>query len=279
MAVYAIGDIQGCYDLLRRLLDQIAFDPAVDRLWFVGDLVNRGGQSLEVLRYIHSLGDCATVVLGNHDLHLIAEQFKPAERRQKNPELRAVLEAEDGPMLLEWLRLRPLMHHDPDLNFAMVHAGIDPRWTLSTAMNSARLVEAALAKEEPGQLLTRMYGNRPRAWDRKLKGGIKLRTVINVFTRMRYCNSRGEIAFEAKGTPGTQPEGYYPWFEVPGHKPRDFRVVCGHWSTLGRFAGLGVYAIDTGAVWGGALTALRLDLPEPQFIAIPSDRPRVRGAD
>lgn len=279
MAVYAIGDVQGCYDVLQRLLEKIAFDPAADRLWFAGDLVNRGGQSLEVLRLVHGLGDLATVVLGNHDLHLVAEQYKPEARRQKNPELKAVLEAADGEILLRWLRTRPLLHHDPDLNFVMVHAGIDPRWTLSTAKQCAVLVQKALSEDKPGPLLMQMYGNRPKAYERRLKGTMKLRTIINVYTRMRYCNARGEIAFSEKGAPGSQPVGWYPWFEVPGHKKRDFRIVCGHWSALGRFAGLGVYGIDTGAVWGGQLTALRLDGEEPTFITVNSGRPLVSGRD
>lgn len=275
MATFAIGDVQGCYGDLMRLIERIQFDPARDQLWFCGDLVNRGGQSLEVLRFIHGLGERATVVLGNHDLHLIAEGCKPAERQQKrNTELQAVLSAEDGPQLIHWLRHRKLLHYDEHLNFVMVHAGLAFQWTLGGAQAQARAVERALQGNQPEQFLERMYGNKPRAWNAQLKGLMRLRAAVNVLTRMRYCNVRGEIAFEAKGAPGTQPAGYYPWFEVPGHKPRKYRVVCGHWSGLGRFQGMGVYGIDTGCVWGGALTALRLDCEEPEFIAVKSSRPR-----
>lgn len=275
MATFAIGDVQGCYDELRRLIDRIQFDPARDQLWFAGDLVNRGGKSLEVLRYIKALGDRAIVVLGNHDLHLVAESVKPVEKQQRrNAELQAVLSAEDGPELLEWLRHRQLMHYDEGLNFLLVHAGLAPQWTLNGAIAQARAVERALRGNDPRQFLERMYGNKPKAWTRELKGLLRLRAAVNVMTRMRYCNVRGEIAFESKGAPGTQAPGYYPWFEVPGHKPRRFRVVCGHWSGLGRFQGMGVYGIDTGCVWGGSLTALRLDGEEPEFIAVPSGRPK-----
>jgi bis(5'-nucleosyl)-tetraphosphatase (symmetrical) len=274
MATYAIGDVQGCLEPLQRLLDVLRFDPARDRLWFVGDLVNRGGESLGVLRLVHSLRDCAVVVLGNHDLHLLAERIKKPERRQRSAELRAVLEAPDADILLDWLRAQPLLHHDPALDFAMVHAGIAPQWSLATAKQQAQIVERALRAPDYADTLLRMYGNKPRAWNRELKGLARLRACINVFTRMRYCDPRGAIEFDAKGPPGTQPAGYYPWFEVPGHKARETRFVCGHWSALGRFAGLGVYGIDTGCVWGGPLTALRLDGPEPQFIAVPSNRPK-----
>jgi bis(5'-nucleosyl)-tetraphosphatase (symmetrical) len=258
MATYAIGDVQGCHDALVRLLDKIRFDPAVDRLWFCGDLVNRGGQSLETLRLIHSLRIHSTLVLGNHDLSLPAiAQRRDDEKQRVNPDLRRVLFAEDAPELLDWLRKQKLMHVDRDLGFAMVHAGLAPRWSIKVAEARAHEVEARLHGEGYRKMLKAMYGDKP-TWTPKLQGVDRDRAIINVFTRLRYCSPNGRIAFEEKGRPGTQKPGLYPWFSVPGHAPRELPIVCGHWSTLGLFMGLGIYGIDTGAVWGGQLTALEL---------------------
>jgi bis(5'-nucleosyl)-tetraphosphatase (symmetrical) len=258
MATYAIGDVQGCYDALQRLLEAIRFDPASDHLWFCGDLVNRGGQSLETLRLVRSLEIHSVVVLGNHDLSLLSiAQRKRAEQERVNEDLRRVLFAEDGPELLDWLRHRPLLHVDRALGWLLVHAGLAPKWTVKIAENRAREVERALQGKQFPKLLRQMYGDRP-SWSPKLKGAERYRAIINVFTRMRYCTPQGRIAFDYKGRPGTQRAGLYPWFEVPGHAERELRIVCGHWSTLGLFRGLGVHAIDTGAVWGGKLTALEL---------------------
>ncbi len=278
MAVYAIGDVQGCHPELQRLLDKLRFDPAADKLWFCGDLVNRGGQSLEVLRLVHQLRDACVVVLGNHDLSLLAiAEREPPERLRTNADLRRVLEADDAPELLEWLRHRPLLHHDQALGFTLVHAGLAPSWTLKRALHIAREVERALRGRGHHALLLHLFGNRPARWSEKLRGHDRLRAAINIFTRMRYCDTRGRIDFEAKGPPGTQRPGLYPWFEVPGMKRRDTRIVCGHWSALGRFCGLGIHALDTGCVWGGQLTALRLDGEEPSFISVaaePHRKPR-----
>jgi len=258
MATYAIGDVQGCHDALARLLDKLRFDPAADRLWFCGDLVNRGGQSLETLRLIHSLRIHCTIVLGNHDLSLLAiGQRREEEQQRVNPDLRRVLFAPDAPMLLEWLRLQKLLHVDRELGFAMVHAGLAPKWTLKIAEARAHEVETRLHGDGHRKMLKSMYGDKP-AWTPKLQGVDRDRAIINVFTRLRYCSPAGRIAFEEKGRPGTQKPGLYPWFSVPGHAPRELPIVCGHWSTLGLFMGLGVYGIDTGAVWGGQLTALEL---------------------
>lgn len=278
MAVYAIGDVQGCYDELVQLLEKIRFDSARDTLWFCGDLVNRGGQSLAVLRQVQSFGKNAICVLGNHDLSLlaIAERAEAAQAKS-NPELREVLFAPDRDSLLNWLRTRPLLHVDRTLNFAMVHAGFAPGWTLDRAERAAREVEARLGSDGAKRLLLAMFGNKPDVWSPKLRGIERLRATINVMTRLRYCDVRGRIAYDEKGEPGTQKPGLYPWFEVPGRKRPEMRIVCGHWSTLGRFQGMGVYAIDGGCVWGGELIALRLDGDEPQFISIKSKRPRVTG--
>lgn len=269
MAVYAIGDVQGCYDRLLALVEKLEFDPQKDTIWFVGDMLNRGGQSLETLRYIKSLGDSAVAVLGNHDLHVLAQEIKPLNQRQRNPDLARILDAEDARELLDWLRHRALLHHDRKLNFVAVHAGIAPQWNLEQAKARARQVESELRGPNWKEIIARMYGNEPRAFSRKLKGIRRTRSIINIFTRMRFCDTRGSINFDAKGVPGTQPPGYYPWFEVPGSKPRDFRMVTGHWSALGRFHGMGLWGVDTGCIWGGKLTALRLDVEEPEFISVP----------
>jgi bis(5'-nucleosyl)-tetraphosphatase (symmetrical) len=278
MATYAIGDIQGCYDELARLLEKIRFDSSRDTLWFCGDLVNRGGQSLAVLRQVRSFGKSAIVVLGNHDLSLLAiAERDEADQAKVNPELREVLFAPDRNDLLDWLRGSPLVHVDRQLNFMLVHAGLAPRWNVERAERAAREVEQRLRGEGARRLLKSMFGNKPDLWTPRLQGTDRLRATINVLTRMRYCDVRGRIAYHEKGPPGTQKPGLYPWFEVPGMSPREIRVVCGHWSTLGRFAGLGVYAIDGGAVWGGELIALRLDEEEPQFITIRSTRTKPPG--
>ncbi len=219
MATYAIGDIQGCYDELQQLLEKIRFDPARDTLWFCGDLVNRGGQSLAVLRLVHSFGERAITVLGNHDLSLLAvAERDEADQGKVNQELREVLFAPDRDLLLDWLRARPLLHIDRDLNFMLVHAGLAPRWTIEGAERAAREVEQRLRSEHSRRLLKAMFGNKPDLWSPRLQGIERLRASINVLTRMRYCDARGRIAYNEKGAPGTQKPGLYPWFEVPGQK-------------------------------------------------------------
>ena len=271
MTTWAIGDLQGCYDPLQRLLEKIRFDPTTDRLWFCGDLVNRGGQSLETLRLVHSLSIHSTVVLGNHDLSLLSiAERREADQRKVNADLQAVLFAPDRDVLIGWLRAQNLMHVDRTIGWAMLHAGLMPKWTIPIAEARAREVEARLHAPDYDRLLRNMYGDRP-AWSPKLKGMDRDRAIINVFTRLRYCTPRGRIAFDAKGSPGSQPPGLYPWFSVPGMVKRDLRIVCGHWSTLGLMIGHGVHAIDTGCVWGGPLTALELVPPgeAPRLVQVP----------
>jgi len=273
MATYAIGDIQGCYDELCRLLEKITYDQARDKLWFCGDLVNRGGQSLAVLRLVHSLGEQAIVTLGNHDLGLLSiAQRPPAEVEKINAELREVILAPDGEKLLDWLRNQSLLHFDPDLNFLMVHASLHPSWTLEQAQLCAREIETQLRGNHYRRLLRQIFGNKPAGWSAKFYGILRLRAQINIFTRARYYDVRGQMSFYEKGPPGSQKPGLYPWFEVPGGMKRPVRMVFGHWSSLGRFQWNGMYGIDTGCVWGGALTALRLDGEEPEFISIESSR-------
>ena len=269
MSVWAIGDLQGCYEVTQRLLEKIRFDPAVDKLWFCGDLVNRGGQSLETLRLVHSLREHSVVVLGNHDLSLLAiGERREDEQRKVNPDLQRIVLAEDRDVLLEWLRTQKLVHVDRSLGWMMVHAALAPQWTTQMAERFAREIEERLHGDQFRRLLKNMYGDKP-AWHPKLAGIDRHRAIINVFTRMRYCTPRGRISFEDKGAPGTQPVGLYPWYEVPGRVERDLKIVCGHWSTLGLFIGHGVHAIDTGAVWGGKLTALQLDTDELRLVQVP----------
>ena len=269
MAVWAIGDLQGCYGPTQRLLEKIRFDPAQDRLWFCGDLVNRGGESLETLRLVHSLREHCEVVLGNHDLSLLAiSERSPDDQRKVNPDLQRVLFAEDREALIEWLRHRPLVHSDRELGWMMIHAGLAPKWTTTHAEKHAREVEYRLRGDGRRKLLRNMYGDYP-PWSPALRGVERERAIINIFTRLRYCSPRGRIAFDEKGAPGTQAPGLYPWYEVPGRVERDLKIVCGHWSTLGLFIGHGVHAIDTGAVWGGKLTALQLDAEDLRIVQVP----------
>lgn len=280
MAVWAIGDVQGCDEELKELLDAIGFDPKRDRLWFCGDLVNRGGRSLEVLRRVRALGDRATVVLGNHDLSLLAVACA-GRRGRIREEFARILAADDADELITWLRTRKLAHHDAKLGWLMVHAGLDPRWSVEKTLALAGEVEAALAGPRHSELLRRMFGDKPASFQDSLKGISRLRAIINVLTRLRYCDERGRIDFKSKGPPGTQKSGFHPWFSVPGMKQRRVKIVCGHWSTLGLFIACGVYGIDTGCVWGGRLTALRLDdpAPLPAIISVPARPGRCAGGD
>jgi bis(5'-nucleosyl)-tetraphosphatase (symmetrical) len=269
MSVWAIGDLQGCYDATQRLLERIRFDPARDTLWFCGDLVNRGGQSLETLRLVHSLRERSIVVLGNHDLSLLAIGARsPDEQRKVNPDLQRVVLADDRDVLLDWLRMQKLAHVDRGLGWMMVHAGLAPQWTIEATEGYAAEVEKQLRGDGYRKLLKNMYGDKPN-WGPQLRGHDRWRAIINVLTRMRYCTPRGRLSIEEKGGPGTQPVGLYPWYEVPGRVQRDLSIVCGHWSTLGLMIGHGVYAIDTGAVWGGKLTALQLDTDELRIVQVP----------
>ncbi|NEV62051.1 symmetrical bis(5'-nucleosyl)-tetraphosphatase [Thiorhodococcus minor] len=258
MPSYAIGDIQGCHTELRRLLDQLAFDPKRDRLWLVGDLVNRGPHSLEVLRLVRDLGDAATVVLGNHDLHLLAVAAGNNKHAKKST-LEAVLEAPDRDELLDWLRHRPVLHHDDTLALTMIHAGLPPQWDLAQARECARELESALRGADYRAFLQEMYGNQPSLWSPHLRGVERLRFITNCLTRLRYCEQDGSLALKEKGQLGSQRPGRLPWFQMPGRLSRDDRIIFGHWSTLGFWAGENVWAIDSGCLWGGALTALRLD--------------------
>jgi bis(5'-nucleosyl)-tetraphosphatase (symmetrical) len=268
LATYAIGDIQGCYDELRRALDDVGFEPGRDTLWCVGDLVNRGPKSLEVLRFIHSLGETAVCVLGNHDLHLLA-LAAGNQRNKDESSLAAVLEAHDREVLMDWLRRLPLLHYDRGLDFLMVHAGLPPQWNLETARACAHEVECVLRGDAHVDYLMQMYGNKPNRWDPALSGMDRWRFITNCFTRLRFCEGDGRLALKEKGPPGSQSKGRIPWFAHPQRASRTQRIVFGHWSTLGYLAGHNVWALDSGCLWGGALTLLRLDTSPPAAQSTP----------
>jgi len=254
----AIGDVQGCLHELQQLLDLLDYSADRDQLWLVGDLVNRGPDSLGTLRFVHSLGEGAKVVLGNHDLHLLAVALSGARTLRQDDTLDEVLAAPDRDRLLEWLLTRPLAIREG--RELMVHAGVVPQWSVAEVMSLAAEVEGAL-RAAPEALLAALYGNRPDLWTVELSGVDRLRFIINVLTRIRYCRADGRIDLKIKGQPGTQGEGWLPWFEVPGRQTAGLRVVIGHWSTLGMVDRPELLALDTGCVWGGALSAASLDDP------------------
>ncbi|MDR1854956.1 MAG: symmetrical bis(5'-nucleosyl)-tetraphosphatase [Azoarcus sp.] len=256
MATYAIGDVQGCYSALRRLLDVCAFDPVADRLWLVGDLVNRGPESLETLRFVARLGGAATVVLGNHDLFLLMIRAG-LKRSNEGDTYDQVLKAPDCDELLHWLAHRPLLHVEGQ--HVLVHAGLLPQWTVPKALALASEVEDMLTGKDSKKFLLHLLGSRPDHWERGLKGWGRLRVIVNAFTRMRFLTLDGRMVMRAKGPPDKAPEGTLPWFALPQRASRTHTIVCGHWSALGFYREPGLIALDSGYVWGGALTAVRLE--------------------
>jgi len=266
MAVYAVGDLQGCLPSLETLLERIAFDPGKDRLWFVGDLVNRGPQSLATLRFVRDLGATAITVLGNHDLHLlaIAQGLRPHTDKDN---ISDILAAPDRDELFDWIRRQPLLHHDADLGFTMIHAGLSPDWDLQTAQQCAAEVEAVLAGDDYRDFIADMYSDEPDYWRADVFGIERWRYIVNCFTRLRFCDRAGRLALKAKGTPEQHPE-LVPWFRVPGRRSAGLRIIFGHWSTLGAFHEDNVYCLDSGCVWGREMTALRLNA-SPAWVSVP----------
>lgn len=262
MAIYAIGDVQGCYDSLQRLLEKLDFSPENDQLWFAGDLVNRGKKSLKTIRFIKSLGDSATVVLGNHDITLLAMYYGVL---RPNNLLKKILKAPESEDLINWLRTQKIMHIDESLGFCMVHAGISPVWTLPEAKQYAQEIEASLRGDNIKEWLSNIYGNKPRRWSNDLKSYARDRYILNSFTRMRYVD-RKDAAFNFSLN---KPPVYksklkkrnkkVPWFHWKKRKNIPLRIVFGHWSSLGYYHDDHVIALDTGCVWSGQLTAVRLD--------------------
>ncbi|MFO1306522.1 MAG: symmetrical bis(5'-nucleosyl)-tetraphosphatase [Burkholderiales bacterium] len=268
MALYAIGDIQGCHDEFREILDLIGFDAARDRLWIVGDLVNRGPGSLAVLRDVMAMGDAVTAVLGNHDFHLLT--IAAGHRRpHRGDTLDDVLDAPDRRALVDWLARRPLVAVEGDL--AMVHAGFLPSWTPQHALELSREVEAVLASDRAHEFLGVLYGDEPRRWREDLEGFDRLRAVVNACTRLRFCTADDEMEFKEKRGADSAPEGFLPWFRHPSRRSASSTVVCGHWSTLDLMLAPNVMMLDSGCVWGGALTAVRL--PDRRVYQVPSRAP------
>jgi bis(5'-nucleosyl)-tetraphosphatase (symmetrical) len=265
MPTYAIGDVQGCYDDLRRLLDAIRYDPANDILWSAGDIVNRGPQSLDVLRFFYDLKHQAVVVLGNHELHLLTVAYAFPERMRPGDTLTSILNAPDREELLTWLRHCPFLHHDHYLGFTLVHAGFPPQWDLLQACRCASELEDELRGQDYPQLLRHIYGDSPREWRDDLTGWDRLRFISNCFTRIRYCTPNGELSMKNKGKPRL--DHIYavnedrPWFMLPHRASQKLQIVFGHWSTLGFYADAknGIYGMDSGCLWGGELTAMRLE--------------------
>jgi len=258
MTIYAIGDVQGCYEQLQALLQQLQVDYQQDTLWFTGDLVNRGPHSAEVVRFVKSLGECAVTVLGNHDLHLLAVAYGH-QPEKKDDSLQSILSAPDRQELLDWIRTRPLLHHDAQRKITLIHAGLAPQWSLDDAIACAREVESALRSDNFNEFLAAMYGNEPDRWDPGLTQWERLRFIVNCFTRLRYVNGNGKLKLKVKGAPGTQPKGYVPWFQAPDRQSAQAKFIFGHWSTLGFYMAANVIALDTGCLWGGRLTAINID--------------------
>ena len=254
MAVWAVGDVQGCLGPLDALLERIGFETGRDRIWFCGDLVNRGPDSVGVLTRVRALEDAAVVVLGNHDLHWLAQQAYAGDAEVRGH--------------AEWLRRQPLAHFDKDLNCLLVHAGVLPGWDLDQALARAAEVESVLRNAHYRHFLAEMYGDVPNSWQDELSGTRRLRMIVNAFTRMRMVDAQGRLDFSYKGPPGGQPPYLAPWFARAGKLPPGCRVVFGHWSALGRLLTDRHIALDSGCVWGGSLTAVRLDGP-PQSISVP----------
>ena len=251
MATYAIGDVQGCFDELQRLLKKIGFS-GEDRLWFVGDLTNRGPKSLETLRFVRSLGERAVTVLGNHDLHLVA-QFEGVEHARKDDTFDDVMQAADAAELVAWVRQQPMVHVEGA--YAMVHAGLLPQWTIERGLALGKEVERALQGPNYREFLQHMYGSKPDRWEDSLTGWDRLRVIVNAMTRMRFCDRAGRIDLQGKGTEPRK--GFLRWFET--HAPEQRTLLFGHWSQLGLVFEPGVVGLDSGCVWGGALSALRLE--------------------
>lgn len=260
MSVYVVGDIQGCFQSLIELLDLIQFRPRTDQLWCVGDLVNRGPDSLLVLRFLLDLPNPPVVVLGNHDLHLLAIYYGQASL-QASDTLQAVLEAPDSELLCDWLRQQPLVHLDQHYECTLLHAGLPPQWTSLKAKQYASEVETILRSEQYKNFLAHMYGSTSYQWSEQLTGWKRLRFIVNALTRIRFCTLDGKLNFSHKGPLGSQAEGLYPWFQIPERASAAEKILFGHWAALGEqvIISTNLFALDTGCVWGRQLTAMRLE--------------------
>jgi bis(5'-nucleosyl)-tetraphosphatase (symmetrical) len=269
MAVYAIGDLQGCYDPFRYLLDEIDFDPSRDTLWLTGDIVNRGPKSLKTLRFVRGLGDSVVTVLGNHDLHLLALEAGAVRFGNRFGSLESLLNAKDVEELCDWLRQQPLAHYDKTLDTLLVHAGTHPRWTVKKTLARAAEVEAALQSDDYQNVLGKMYGNEPNKWSGKLSGYKRLRFIINCLTRMRMVTADDHLELKFSGSPWRARKGLRPWFQAVEPAWKGTRIVFGHWSALGLIVLPDLISLDTGCVWGRQLTAVRIDKRLPRVVQVP----------
>lgn len=267
MATYIVGDIQGCYDALQRLLEKIGFDPARDRLWTPGDLVNRGRQSLETLRALKGLGGSFAMTLGNHDLYLLREHWRFPDGGSANRELDVILHAPDREQLLDWLQQQPLAHWSPEHRLLMVHAGVIPQWSVEQTLRCAAEIEKVLRSGKSGKFFSKMNKNWVRRWDEELSGWKRLRLISNILTQLRFCDANGKILARASGPPGSQPPPYRPWYKHKHRRTRDVTIVFGHWAALGLRVKRRVICLDSGCVWGGRLSALRLE--DRQLFQVP----------
>ncbi|MDT8319602.1 MAG: symmetrical bis(5'-nucleosyl)-tetraphosphatase [Xanthomonadales bacterium] len=259
MATYVVGDLQGCYDALQRLLEKIGFDPARDQLWSTGDLVNRGGQSLETLRLLHGMGTRFRMVMGNHDLYLLKENWKFPDGGCGNREMEAILQAHDRHILLDWLQHQPLALWSGENALLMVHAGVIPQWTVEQTLGHAAEIETVLRSGRADRFFSKMNKSRVRRWRDDREGWKRRRLISNILTQLRFCDANGKILANASGPPGSQPAPYKPWFEHPHRKTRDATIVFGHWAALGLYIEDKLVGLDSGAVWGGRLSAWRLE--------------------
>ena len=277
MATYAIGDIQGCYNELQDLLDHINYDQGNDQLWFCGDLVNRGPASLDTLRFVKSLGPGVITALGNHDLHLLAVAWQVKNKKTRDT-LDEILDTPDKEILLDWLRHQRLIYHDHTTGYTLIHAGLPPQWDLHQSIELAQEAESVLRGDSFNEFLDVIYGNHPDHWTDKLKGHDRIRFIINCFSRLRYCTKSGKYDLGFKGPPGTQKKSLYPWFSIKSRKTKSEKIIFGHWSTvrLGNitdFKQYNVYPLDTGCLWGGELTALRLE--DEKWFSVTSKQAKV----
>lgn len=259
MSTYVIGDLQGCFEPFMQLLKHIQFQPQTDQLWFTGDLVNRGPDSLAILRFVTTLPTKPIVVLGNHDLHLLAVQSGQATLRPSDT-LEAILAAPDGATLCDWLRKQPLIYLDTEYGYTLVHGGLPPQWTSMQAKQYAQEVETVLMSTEYPAFFANMYGKKPDVWDPNLTGFERLRFIVNALTRIRFCTREGRLDFSESFVIGSQAEGLYPWFQIPHRASENENILFGHWAALeGKTNAANVFALDTGCVWGKQLTAMRLE--------------------
>ncbi len=258
MAVYAIGDIQGCFNELEQLLDKINYDASIDQLWLVGDLVNRGPQSLETIQFVRALDNSAKCVLGNHDIHLIACHAGVQTCKPKSS-LNQILQHPKVDEMIDWLRFQPLLHYDAKLNWLMIHAGLIPQWDLATAQACANEIEEQLRSTHYVEFLTHAYGDMPNQWNAELSNQDRWRVILNAFTRLRLCDLHGKMDFNYKGLLGKQEKHLHAWFDVP-RKSKDLNIIFGHWSALGLKHTDNLLGLDTGCLWGSQLTAARIDI-------------------